>query len=418
MYRPAFRVVVWCGLMLGISFGVASGCGTKSRNPVPQALVNSAHVPGLPGVRFWGDAADESLNARFLASIEEERRALRLRAAHTLPEAHYLAISGGGPDGAFGAGILCGWSERGDRPQFKIVTGTSTGALMAPFVFVGPEYDDVLRDVYTNVSTKDIVRSRGVIGGLFSDGLSDTTPLRRLVARYVDERFLCRVAEESRKGRILILVTTDIDAQRPVVWSMGAIARSGHPSSLQLFRDVMVASASIPGVFPPVMIRVEADGSVFEEMHVDGGVTSQVFLYPASFSFSHLGDHSADTRERHVYVIRNAKVGPEPARVARRSVPIAFRAISTLIKNQGVGDLYRIYLGSLRDGIDYKLAFIPHTFAAEPRESFDQRYMRQLFELGRSMAVDGYPWLDAPPGFEPPRSAQDRLREHERARTE
>jgi hypothetical protein len=409
----AVTIVCWVLAAFWVPL-IAGGCGVLKRSSLPPELANDAVIPGMPYARFWGDAADDTLNERFLAALEEERGALHLSHTDSLPSAHYLAISGGGPDGAYGAGLLCGWSQRGDRPQFKIVTGTSTGALIAPFAFVGPDYDHVLRDVYTKVSTKDIERSRGLLAGLFSDGLSDTKPLKRLVAKHVDEEFLRRVAEESSKGRILVLATTNLDAQRPVIWSMGAIARSGHPDSLQLFRDVMVASASIPGIFSPVIIRVEADGSTYEEMHVDGGVTSQVFLYPASFSFSHLGDHAADTRERHVYVIRNAKTDPEPSLVKRRTVPIAFRAISTLIKNQAVGDLYRIYLGSLRDGIDYKLASIPESFAIAPTEPFDPHYMQQLFELGYSRAIDGYPWKDAPPGFEPPRSAQERYLHEQR----
>lgn len=390
-------------LIMASVLAILSACSSLPRTPVPAELVEGARVSGLHGVRFWGDQADEKLINRFMESIERERAAAGLTAEEELPDADYLALSGGGQDGAFGAGVLCGWTARGDRPSFKVVTGISTGALIAPFTFAGPEYDFVLREVYTTISTRDIEQERSILGGLTSDAMADVHPLRELIARYVDEDFVAKVAAGYRAGRLLLLGTTNMDAQRPVMWSMGALAASGHPDSVRLFRDIMLASASIPGVFPPVMFEVEAsDGGKYDEMHCDGGVSTQVFLYPAAFSFRDLPGEATAKRTRHLYVIRNAKLSPTHEPIKRKILTITERAIATLIKTQGVGDLYRIYLGSQRDGLDFNLASIPEDFRAESEESFDPKYMRPLFQRGYDLASAGYPWAKAPPGFEPP----------------
>jgi len=385
---------------------VTWGCASVPRHAVPRTGESRAMVPGMPGVRFWGDVSSPELERWLADGIDRERAYLHTQGIEELPEASYLALSGGGADGAFGAGVLCGWTEHGDRPAFRMVTGISTGALIAPFAFVGPDYDHVLREVYTTLATRDIAMQRSLLDGLTSDAIYDNAPLRRLIEKHVDEAFLARIAEEHRKGRGLILGTTNMDTQRPVIWAMGAIAASGHPDALRLFRDVMIASASIPGVFPPVMVRVEADGTEYDEMHADGGTAAQVFLYPASFSVKKFAEEHHAERDRTVYVIRNARLAPEHAEVPRRTLAIAQRAVSTLIKTQGVGDLYRIYLGCVRDHLSYRLAYIPEDFANTPAEMFDPPYMKALFDLGYQRGHAGYPWATAPPGFEPPKTGE------------
>lgn len=389
-------------LFMGACVAVLPACGTLPRTPIPQELADKAEIPGMPRVRFWGDAADPAFVEAFLANLDRERAALGLQSLSELPRAQYLGLSGGGSDGAFGAGLLCGWTQHGDRPTFEVVTGVSTGALIAPLAFLGPEYDDLMREVYTTVTLSDIARIRGVIRGLTTDAFTDNTPLRNLVNRYMDEKVLEAVAAESRKGRLLIIGTTDMDSQRPVIWSMGAIARSGHPKALELFRQILLASASIPGVFPPEMIEVEVevDGVVrrYDEMHCDGGVTTQVFLYPSSFRFDGL-PMSAGARGGSVYVVRNGRVNPAFQTIERRTLVIARRAVSTLIKTQGIGDLVRIYLACLRDGLDYRLAYIPNSFVDVSSEPFDPAQMNALFDLGFDMAKGGFPWRTAPIGF-------------------
>jgi hypothetical protein len=390
---------------LVILFLAPSACGPLERfDAVPADAKQGATIPNMRNIRFWGDGDPEEL-ARMAAGGEaafEREKAYLAAIGHKgpLPPVHALAISGGGENGAFGAGLLVGWTAAGTRPTFKMVTGISTGALTAPFAFLGPAYDDKLRAVYTTISVKDVLESRGIYGALFQDAMADNAPLRATVARYFDQAMLDAIGEEDKKGRILLIGTTNLDAMRPVIWSIGAIANSGQPDRLKLVQDILVASAAIPGAFPPMMFDVQAGGKTYQEMHVDGGATAQVFVYPPSLNLSARDKASGFTRERYLYVIRNARLDPNWAQVERSTMSIAGRAITSLIQTQGLGDLYRIYLTSKRDGIDFNMAYIPGTFTTKLEEPFDRSYMNELFQLGYDMAVKGYPWEKAPPGFE------------------
>ena len=377
-----------------------SGCATgHKRTPLPEAYGDIAQIPFIPNARFWGDTVPSGIQEN-LAEMKEEIR-------ETEPEAKYkpidyLAISGGGANGAFGAGLLAGWTAAGTRPEFRIVTGISTGALIAPFAFLGKEYDAKLEKFYTTTSTKDILEKRALLSLLTADSAADTTPLRELLANIIDEKMLEAIIAEHDKGRRLYVGTTNLDAQRPVIWNIGIIAKSGAPNALQLVRDIMVASASIPGAFTPIYIDVEADGHRYDEIHVDGGTSSQVFLYPASLDMRWVKKQVGLKGKSHIYVIRNSRIEPDWKTVSSKIVPILGNTISTLIRTQGIGDLYRIYLGALRDGMEYNVAFIPSDFKEEPKEAFDPEYMGKLFDLGYQMAQNGYPWEKTPPGFEPP----------------
>ncbi|MCZ6838774.1 MAG: patatin-like phospholipase family protein [Alphaproteobacteria bacterium] len=386
----------------GLTLTVATGCATPDRiAAVPDELYLDAVVPGMADVRYF---TDERIEAFVIDGIESVRREMaHLEAAGhdgPLPPANLLAISGGGDNGAFGAGLLVGWTESGTRPEFKIVTGVSTGSLIAPFAFLGPDYDDVLREVYTTITPDDVYRTLPIYQILVSDGAADSTPLWNLIAKYADADLLAAIARESRKGRVLLVATTNLDAQRSVIWNIGKIAESGHPEALRLFHSILIASASVPGGFPPVMIDVEAGGRRYQEMHVDGGTVAQVFIYPPSLDLEAVAEQQGVVRERRLYVIRNARLDPEWSSVERYIFDIVGRAIQTLIQSQGIGDLYEIYLIAQRDGLDYNLAFIPPTFDFEHTEEFGTAYMNALFDLAYTAAVDGYRWQKLPPGFE------------------
>ena len=311
----------------------------------------------------------------------------------------YLAISGGGDNGAFTAGLLNAWTANGDRPEFKLVTGISTGALIAPFAFLGPKYDPTLKEVYTTISPKDVLEPRGVLSGAFSDAMADNTPLWELTRKSVNEDFLKEVAAEYAKGRFLLVATADMDARRPIIWDMGKIASYGGPDALNLFVSVMIASASIPVGFPPVMIDVEAGGQRYQEMHVDGGIMAQVFAYPAGISAQQIAEATGMQRDRTLYVIRNARLDPDWAQVERKTMSIGGRAVASLIHSQGIGDLYRIYATSERDEVDFNLGFIPANFNEPHPEEFDNTYMRALYQVGYDTMLNGFPWLKVPPGF-------------------
>jgi predicted acylesterase/phospholipase RssA len=379
---------------------LGAGCATLiPRDAVPERLADEAELAGMPNVRVWGDASAKSLASAFAtertetAAFAEARR----RSGQRSPEFNVVAISGGGDNAAFGAGLLVGWSDAGTRPDFDLVTGVSAGALTAPLVYLGRRRNAELREVFTKHTRSDIY-DPGITPLLSGAGLVDSSPLEKLIANCVDDLFLRDVAGERRKGRILLIGTTNLDAQRPVLWDMGRIAMSGHPQALSLFRKILLASASIPGVFPPVRIKVRAEGRTYEELHVDGGVTQQVFVIPPSLAVR-AGDPSMRRLGRRLFIIRNGKISPEWEAVDGGVFSISGRSVSTLIKNQGIGDLYRIYATAQIDGTDFNLAAIPSEFNLKWVKPFEQTYMQALYDEGYRSGFQGYPWMKTPPGL-------------------
>ncbi|NCA71043.1 MAG: patatin family protein [Sphingobacteriia bacterium] len=377
------------------------GCaGPMRKDAVPPADTTRAVIPGLPDVRYRVGIDHEILMREALESLQRE---LAHRAAQgqrdPLPPVEFLAVSGGGDNGAFGAGLLNGWTASGQRPKFKLVTGVSTGALIAPFAFLGPAYDESLKRFYTTLGPDDIAKPRSILAALTSDAMADNTPLWGRVGQEVNQSMLDAIAKEYEKGRLLLIATVDLDARQAVLWNMTKIAASRDPGALPLFRSLMIASASIPGAFPPVMIDVMVDDRHYQEMHVDGGTMSQVFVYPPTLNLREISQRKGVQRERRVYIIRNARLDPEWANVERRTMSIAGRAIASLIHTQGLGDLYRIYLTTLNDRVDFNLAYIPASFNHPHHEEFDTQYMQALFQTGYALAAKGYPWETTPPGF-------------------
>jgi predicted acylesterase/phospholipase RssA len=373
-----------------------SGCSTPGRLPAVPLSAAAAATPTAIPVRYLVSRETDSFAAEARSSFVKEQAWLASQGkGGTLPPVYFLAISGGGDNGAYGAGFLNGWTAAGTRPEFKAVTGVSTGALIAPFAFLGPKYDYVLERVYTTTSQKNIFKKRGLIKGVFGDAMADSRPLADIIAEYVNQQLLDELAAEYAKGRILLVGTANLDSLEPVIWNMTAIAASKDPRSIPLFRSILLASASIPGAFPPVMIDVDSGGTRYQEMHVDGGTMAQVFFYPPSINLQQ------QQRQRTLYVIRNARLDVDWSNVERRTLSIAARAIGSLTRTQGIGDLYRIYATTQRDGIDFNLTYIPPTFNTPHMEEFDTSYMRQLYAVGMQAAQSGYRWQKYPPGFEP-----------------
>jgi hypothetical protein len=359
-------------------------------------------VLDTPNARFYPDVQVTELFDEGLLSLQREMAALGTTDPNDLPPANYLAISGGGPDGAFGAGLLVGWSEAGTRPEFKLVTGISTGALIAPFAFLGPAYDEQLKDVYTTIQDSDVFSDRGFIDAVFfNDALKDTSPLYGLIEGYVNEDMMGEIAREYMKGRLLLIGTTNLDARRPVFWNIGAIAASGQPGALELVHKILLASAAMPMAVPPVMIDVEQDGKHYQEMHVDGGAIAQLFLYPPSVGaeFEAYREETGMTRERHAFIIRNGSLAVGWSTVDRSTLSIGGQAVSTMIMMSGVNDLYRAYFTTQIDGVDYNLAYIQDDFEAPPptAEMFDPAYMNALFDYGYAKGRAGYAWMKTPP---------------------
>jgi hypothetical protein len=389
------RVLVACALA-----ALAAGCASIERQPVPEPFVGQATVLGRDHARFWGDEPPKDLVAFVRTHMPNVKRlASSVSLEKGVPVFEYLALSGGADDGAFGAGLLVGWSERGDRPRFEVVTGVSAGALIAPYAFLGPGYDALLSELWNNFDANSVVTPQVIAGLLGAPAITDSAPLRGLIAKHVDGRMLGRIAQEYRKGRLLMIGTTNLDAQRHVIWNMGAIAEAAarDPHAAQLFRDVLLASASVPGIFPPVHIKVRAGGRVFEEMHVDGGPTRHVFLAPPQFSLRTFDSQYAKRPIRRVYVVRNGKLAPVYEAVQPNTLAISARALFTVTKNQSMGDINLIYAQTERDKAEFRLASIPASFTMQSTKPFDPAYMRALYKVGFDVGRSGSAWARTPP---------------------
>jgi hypothetical protein len=397
-------------LVLFLFVSILPGCSLLPRRAaVPPSLTSKAVAIQSPGLRYWPNINLELLFKVAADSNDRERRALALSGTQflSLPAARFLVISGGGDDGAFGAGLLVGWTKRGDRPAFKVVTGVSAGALIAPFAFLGPAYDEVLHDVAVSIGPNDVFHPRNLLNALLSDAFADDAPLAAMIDRYVTSNVVAAVAEEYRKGRVLLISTTDLDSRQPVVWNMGAIAASGSPGALKLFKQVMLASASIPGIFSPVMIDVTVDGKPFQEMHVDGGVMTQAFLFPPHFIKGILSKGISNRPQRILYVIRNGRVAPTWQSVARRSTSVGHRALDALIDAQGINDLYRLEVIARDEGEDFNVAYIGDEFDFPRHKMFDSAYLHQLFMYSYRLASEGSPWRQSLPSEVRPAGSDD-----------
>ena len=379
-------------LTLALAVG---GCATSlAYTPVPEKSVNLAQVAGHPNIRTWGDADARDIDAAINLNAPDAAVSPSAMRGEEQPLRTYLALSGGGGDGADGAGVLVGWTASGGRPSFDVITGVSTGALAAPFVFLGPAYDGKLEEIYTRFRTNDLGTPQlfsAVFGG---PSLIDASGLEKLLAHYVNSQLIAEVAREHARGRRLLVATTNVEAERQVIWNLGAIAASRNSDRVELFRRILLASAAIPGVLPPVLIKVTVDGREYEEMHADGGITEQVFFVPGASKGE--AKKSAPPRA-HLYVVRNGKIGPEWESIKPSSLSIASRSLGTLIKNQARGDVNHLYYRAKSAGIAFRLAAIPESFGGKYNEPFDKVYMRRLFDLGYEEARRGYPWAKAPP---------------------
>lgn len=371
----------------GLAALALAGCATSlPRTPYTLADLSMASPVAGPPVRMWA-RGDDARYDRVRQEVFAQRAAAGLPPLSTL-----LAISGGSDKGAFSAGLLTAWSRRGDRPQFDIVTGVSTGALIAPFAFLGTDQDATLEHIYTTLGPKDIFRKRGIAGAIGTGGLADSAPLRALIAHYITPAFLDRIAAEHRRGRRLFVVTTNLDAQRGVVWDMGAIAQATTTDRVALFTRVLLASASIPGVFSPMLIDVSANGRHFSEMHVDGGVVGGFFVLPrAIFAQPDLAAMPANAR---IFVFYNGRVEPTFKVAHGRLISITSAALSTL-----VGEIDRNSIEELRTftrSVKARLAIcsIEETVADADKPLFDTRRMRALYAFGKRQIVDGASCVD------------------------
>ena len=379
------------GLLAGmvVVTGLAlTGCSSVELARIPYTATDAsmAEIPGMPRVRFYADT-----QASVFDSFTSRQNGPGSRSAAI----NYLALSGGGADGAYGAGLLKGLSETGRRPDFTIVSGVSTGALMAPFVFLGPAYDETLERFYTGDLGASLLKTVNVLNALTGNALVESDKLGRVVAKYVDQSIMDQVAAEHRKGRRLFVATTNLDSQRSVVWDMGAIAASGSPNALALFRQVLTASASVPGLFPPRLISVEANGHEFKEMHVDGGTIQQVFVAPDDVLFGERQER-AFPQLKNLYVLLNNKVDPTFTVVDNATITVGTRSLATILKREVHNNVQAAYAYARRHGVGYHMAAIAGDVSETGSTTFEPAYMKSIYAYGEAQGKSASPWTESP----------------------
>ncbi|MBK0400196.1 patatin-like phospholipase family protein [Limibaculum sp. M0105] len=385
--------------VIGIVLALAllAGCTAKRELPgLPEALANDAVIPGYDGsIWQWGDLPPEALAQS--AAVWREQIARRTAEEGRAPNGgvlDVLVLSGGGSDGAYGAGLLDAWDEKGGRPEFTLVTGISIGALIAPFAFLGPEYDATLREVLDRISQRRQVKFKPFFGLFSGLAASDTTTMQETLEELFTAELVAEIGREHMRGRRLWIGTTNLDAQRPVTWNVGAIAASGHPGAPALIRDILRASAAIPGLLPPVSFEVEAAGRRYSQIHVDGGVTRQFFLYASATRHGSLRDEtSAAMRAGTIYVIRNANLSPDYQLVELGLLELAQRAVSTLIRSNAADNAVLLAEMARREGFASQFTAVPPNLGLVERELFDPDYMRALYSVGYNSMLNDDPWI-------------------------
>jgi predicted acylesterase/phospholipase RssA len=364
---------------------ILAACGGIDRAKyAPPAAGHAEMYPiGFPDVRYFGDEAPSSLDdevktfGQRLGAVRREGDGLNI-----------LALSGGGSNGAFGAGVINGWTKSGTRPEFDIVTGISTGSLIAPFAFLGPKYDANLKRVYTTNSTSQLATKR-ILAGIFNGGsLYNTAPLRKIIETEFTDAMIDELSAEYARGRLLLIGTTNMDAERQVIWNLTEIASYQTPAARKLVRDVIWASAAIPILFTPVRFNVTNGAEEYTELHADGGLAQEIFTYSPELPVRrYLAQAGLSGRNNRVWVIHNNHINPvyQPQKTNLRD--IGERTIATLIKSQSVGDLLRIAALARRDGFSLGAMILPAKFTEKPKELFDPAYMTRLFALGEDMGL-------------------------------
>jgi patatin-like phospholipase/acyl hydrolase len=341
-----------------------------------------AQVPQIENARIWADDPRIANGGLWSPNMLSDNHA----------PVNMLTLSGGGAEGAFGAGFLAGWSKSGTRPKFSVVSGTSAGALLAPFAFLGPQYDPYLEQIFTQVRTSQLVKVAG-LSAIFGDSVFSAKPLEKIIAHYVTPDLVASVAREHAKGRRLYVITTNIDTQRTAIWNMGAIASSPSPQSLELFRKVLLASASVPGVLPPQQIDVVHDGQSFSEMHLDGGVTANIMSLPESILKG--GLRANLPTKPTLYLLFNGKIGHEYKLVRPRTVSILERSFGTAIKAGSRQSIISAKQFAQTHGWQLKLAALSDNFGLSVHEArLDEKELKLLFEEGVRAGSRRDSWRD------------------------
>ena len=402
--NPAFQRLALLVAMALCAFAV--GCSLTEKLSLKPSSPKSPAAAGLDSKSLvdLGALSQSSNKAGLdLSAMLEEAEELRNKkiACAKGPKRSMLVLSGGGSYGAFQSGVLRGWGETGSRPEFDVITGVSTGALVAAITFPGPDMDSIGELIFTSVSNRDIFKKRNIVFGLTQGYVADTKPLRELIDAMVTDEYLDRIAGQHTMGRRLYIGTTNLETRRQVIWDMGniAIKHRNDKNSKKLFRDILQASAAIPGMFPPVTIPIEVGGKVYEEKHVDGGVTAGVFLRPFALNISGSKESLAGSD---IYILVAGKLYADPGPVGKDLMSLGSSTVAALLSGQVRDELAEIYAVSVFQGMHFHLGAVPEDYPITMKSSeFDKKEMRDLFMEGRRLGQTGALWRNTPPGSKP-----------------
>ena len=372
------KLIVFAGVVAAL---LLAGCAS------PPERVLSQKAPAYAALPNGHDPLNpDKLSPLYVSAAAGEQNVIRLLERKRGRPLNILSLSGGGQNGAFGAGLLIGWRESGQRPAFDMVGGVSTGALLATHALLGTPADDAqLEEMYTKITKKDVHNERGIFSLAFgADSLSDTAPLRALLAKFITAETLQRVAAAYSDNRYLIVGTTNIDYGQTWVWNMSLIAKDGN---LELYRKVLLASASFPIVFPPV----EIDGHLF----VDGAARSNVVI-------AGLGGTERPSPPPYgpgnIFLVDNGRLHSPPEALRRALGDVAATTVSVMMDQSMLTAMTRSYFGAKFLGYNFKMVAIPDSvnIGKDPL-AFDPKQMRAAFDAGRAIAKNPDHWLTVPP---------------------
>jgi predicted acylesterase/phospholipase RssA len=394
MVRTSTRWGLWVASLSLLGLAIGAGCRSSSSSDSPfQSLPRVLSSPDPPRVVPAG-----------LTLTSSSPRDAHLRAPN-----HVLALSSGGLYGAYSSGFLAGWSDTGTRPEFDVVTGVSTGALIAPLAFLGPEFDDRMQQLYTSIRAEDVFKIRAWVTIPFKDAVASSAPLRKLIESQVTSELMQRVAAEHRKGRRLYVGTTNLNTRRLVVWDMGAIACRPCPEGCSLFRDVLLASCSVPGMLPPVPFSVEVDGKNVTELHADGGVSSQIFVPPIVFKTAS-GDGRSPGTGGNLYAVVSGKLYPDATPVKQRVLPILGATTGTIMYAHCRAELMSLYGQARLAGMKYHLTALRQDLMvnADTSMTFNQEEMSRLYSEGVRDGIAVPNWRSDPRDLLPGAEVRER----------
>ncbi|UQN42337.1 patatin-like phospholipase family protein [Agarivorans sp. B2Z047] len=369
------------------------GCSSPERNAAQESEL--MYPLATAGLRYWDGESTEITEH----NIEQEYQSIldsRARNNGVGSDIYHLALSGGGVNGAFSAGVLNAWTANGDRPEFDLVTGVSTGAIVSVFAYLGSDYDSTLKNYYTETPMSSLFQVKSIWSLLRGEAVLDTAGFEDQVRSYIDADIVKQLAEQRAKGRLLVIGTTNLDNEKMSLWDVGKIAQVGSDEAITLIQNIIIASSSVPGAFPAKSIVIDDGQQRFEELHVDGGVSRQVFLVP-QWAYYNL---PFERNPQHVFVIRNGLLKPHYQVTNNNLTDIGLRSISTIIRNQGIGDVEHIYHFAQHNQMTFRLAYIDNDFSKISDEAFTKEYMTSLYQYGYQKTRADSLWENVPPSLQ------------------